>query len=412
MGNWLFVLYNFSYICRILPNTTNLVMKVLAICVGNAGAIFSIYERIIDGLAEYADVDVLTSNLDIKLSERVGKVYKVPYSRLMRKIYRRTLLYFEAVPTCEHWAKCALKQIDRDYDIVFAITSSVPLTPIVAGRCIAQKLGSKFAIYSVDAIPGPGGWTKPRRYRSELKIVKRCFSAADYVSSSNGHMLKFQLTTFAPKPGLITNVHYTPSSSRSYECPASTEDVLLYTGAIYGLRNPEYMLDAFRRLLTVRPNAQLVLLGTRLKHCYERYLHKTYNQEEIGHVHILPSTSDLEPYYRRAKVLIDMDGDREEDPFMSSKVIVYLNVNRVILTETGSNTPSRELFADMQTVVQVSHNADSVFEGMTRALELAEQDLDYSERQPLIEKFSSQHVCLSLWGDFQRLCSIKEEDIS
>ncbi len=382
-------------------------MRILAICNGDKGSTFAIFERIINGLAEHATVDVLTDNLSIEVSERVGRVYKVPYGRFMRKIYRHTLVNFGVLPTCERWTKRALSRIDENYDVVFAITASAPLTSIVAGRRIAEKLGSKFAIYSVDAIPGPGGWTKPRRYRSELKIVKRCFSAADYVSSSNGRMLKFQLTTFTPKPGLVTNVHFTPTTPQRHTYPISTEDVLLYTGLIYGLRNPKYMLDAFRRLLTVRPNAQLVLLGTRLKRRYDRYLRKSYNDEEMKHIHILPSTSDLEPYYRRAKVLVDMDGDRDEDPFLSSKVIAYLSVNRVILTETGSNTPSRELFADMQTMVQASHNADSLYEGMTRALQLAETELDFSEREPMVEKFSAKHVCLALIEDFRRLCGVE-----
>ena len=222
-------------------------MKILVICNGVEGAIFAIYERIINGIAEYADVDVLTDNLVIKTSERVKRVYKIPYTRLMRKIYRRTLIYFGTLPTCEHWAKRALKQIDRDYDLVFAITASVPLTPIVAGRRIATELGCKFAIYSVDAIPGPGGWTKPMEYRGKMKVVGRSYAAADYVSSSNNHMLRFQLTTFKHKPGLIYNYHFTPSTSQQLHYPISGENVLLYTGSIYGLRNPSYMLDAFRR---------------------------------------------------------------------------------------------------------------------------------------------------------------------
>lgn len=381
-------------------------MKILIICSGVDGAIFDIYVRIANGLAEYADVDILTDNFRIKPSERVREVYKVKYTRIMRKIYRRTLRYFGSLPTCEHWAKRALKQIASDYDLVMAVSASVPLTPIVAGRYIAAKLGCKFGVYAVDAIPAPGGWTAPMEFRGKTKIIKRCYSQADYVASSNGHMLAYQLTTFDHKPGLISNVLFTPSSSQRHEYPMSNEDVLLYTGSIYGLRNPSYMLDAFRRLLKVRPNAQLVLAGSRLKRRYEHYLRKTYNEEEMLHIHIPPSTSNLEPLYRRAKVLVDMDGDRDCDPFMSSKVIVYMSVNRIILTETGSDTPSRKLFANMHTVVQADHSADSMYEGMLRALELAEQEQDFTEREPLIVEFSAKHVCKVLWNDLQRVCGV------
>ena len=90
--------------------------------------------------------------------------------------------------------------------------------------------------------------------------------------------------------------------------------------------------------------------------------------------------------------MVDIDADRAKDPFLSSKITSYLKINRVILSETGRITPSREMFAGLDTVVQCDHNEESIYEGMLRAIEIADSAPDYSERDELIEEFSVKRV--------------------
>jgi hypothetical protein len=138
-----------------------------------------------------------------------------------------------------------------------------------------------------------------------------------------------------------------------------------------------------------------------------RNLDKILTKEERNHVTSAPHTLDLEPLFARAKVLVDIDADLEKDPFLSSKIVTYLKVNRVILSETGKITPSREMFAGLNTVVQCDHNEESLYKGMLRAIELADSNPDFSEREPLVEKFSIERVASILDESLKELHNTK-----
>lgn len=378
-------------------------MKILAIYFQSGSGISIIYERIFCELAKSATVDVLSDHTPKPhLNDKVRSQYYLPYTNRMQSWYRKFLRWFGATPISNRWSKRVAPMVADDYDVVIAFTASSQLTPVIAGRMIAQRLGCKFAIYSVDAIPAPGGWNKPREYRGRLRVVARNFCAADYVASSNRHMLEFQLTTFKHKPGLQTGVLLTPSPNEKYCHPISSETLFLYTGSLYGLRNPDHFLKAFKRLLKERPEAQFLLVGMKMK---MKRINQILTPEEREHIHIAEHTNNLDPLFSRAKVLVDMDADRDKDPFLSSKIVTYLKVNRMIICETGRDTPSRELFAGYKTIIQCDHNEESLYQGMVKALAMAEEEQDYSERLPIIEQFSIENVCNIFRNDLEKLCA-------
>ncbi len=378
-------------------------MKILAIYFQSGRGISIIYERIFTELARQGfTVDVLSDHEPKPhLDSIVRTQYHLPYTAKMQKWYRRCLRWFAITPISNRWGRRVSKMVATDYDVVVAFTANSQLTPIISGRIISQRLKTKFAVYCVDAIPGPGGWTKPDYFRGMMRVVKRNLPAVDYLASSNGHMLNFQLTTFRHKPGLRTGVLLTPSPSREYRLPISEENLFLYTGTLYGLRNPDHILKAFKRLLKVHPDAKLMFVG--MKHEVGN-MNTILTPEEREHIYMQGHTTDLEPLFRRAKVLVDIDADRDSDPFLSSKIVTYLKSNRMILCETGRHTASREMFAGFNTIIQCDHNADSLYEGMLKALALANEEQDYSERNDVIEKFSIESVSAIFKRDLEELC--------
>ena len=80
----------------------------------------------------------------------------------------------------------------------------------------------------------------------------------------------------------------------------------------------------------------------------------------------------------------------------------------MIVCETGHDTPSREMFAGLKTIIQCDHNADSLYNGMKRALEMANEQQDYSERESLIKEFSAEYVGAKLWKDLLKVCGKQE----
>jgi glycosyltransferase involved in cell wall biosynthesis len=294
-----------------------------------------------------------------------------------------------------------MTQLAESYDLVIAFVTSAQLTPVVFGRLYAEQHNTKFAIYSVDAIPAPGGWTKPREYHGKMRIVARNFAAADYVASSNAHMLAFQLTTFKHKEGLRSNVLLTPSPAKEYNLPEGERATLLYTGSLYGLRNPDYFFKAFKRLLRDYPDAEAIFVGMGMKF---RNMRSILSAEELKRVTVLNHTDNLEPLFRRATVLVDINADRESDPFLSSKIITYLKTNRMIICETGGDTPSREVFAGLDTIILADHSAESLYEAMTLAVERAHSKPDFSERAEVIRRFSIEEVGEILRHDIVDIC--------
>ena len=219
-------------------------------------------------------------------------------------------------------------------------------------------------------------------------------------------MLDFQLTTFKHKEGLQTGVLLTPSPNEVFNFPISSENLFLYTGNLYGRRNPDHFFKAFKEVLKVHPDAQFILIGSKMK---LRHVKKILTSQEREHIQIMKHTNNLAPLFARAKVLVDIDADLEKDPFLSSKIVSYIKVNRIILSETGKDTPSRDMFKGLNTVIQCDHNAESLYQGMLKALELSQTEQDYSERADVIQKFSIEQVGLTLYNDLQKLTNKSNE---
>ncbi len=377
-------------------------MKILAIGYNSGNGIPSIADSIFEELTRYAEVDVLTNLPEASMyrCDKVRNHYNLPLTSKMSRWDRRFMRWFGAQPVAERWSRKAYRMVNRDYDLVLAYISSPQLLAAVCGKYIARKLGCKFAIYTVDAVPPPGGWCKPNIYRKKMRFVKHYFPAADYVAASNSHMLAYQLTTFKHKPSMRSNVLLTPSPNQTFQYPISQENVLLYTGSLYGMRNAKHIFMAFKRFLAHCPDAQFIFVGVKMELSVMRDI---LSPQELEHVHILPHTNDLAPLFSRAKVLVDIDADLEKDPFLSSKIVTYIKVNRMILSETGKITPSREMFANMKTIVQCDHNPESLYEGMVKAMEMAGEEQDYHERDALVKAFSVEHVCSVLWNDIEAI---------
>lgn len=380
-------------------------MKILAVCFGplGGGSVSYFYRRIICELARTNEVDVLCSTPSSNDFVGIRNFYHHHFSKKMFGWSRRCLRWFGTTPVANKWSREAINIVANDYDVVLSMTSALHLDAVVCGRHIAENLGCKFAIYTVDAIPGPGGWVRKRsEFRGKKSVVAREFAAADYLAASNSHMLAYQLGLFKNKEGLESDVVYTPAPECYYHTPASSNITFLYTGELYGLRNPNHIFKAFKRLLKVYPDAKFVIVGVKKK---LGNISSILTSEEREHVIVGGYTQDLAPLFSSATVLVDMDADREIDPFLSSKIVTYLKVNRVILSETGKITPSRELFAGLQTVVQCDHNEESLYEGMLKAIEIATSNPDFSEREALIKQFSAESVSAIIEQGLNRTCT-------
>lgn len=369
-------------------------MKILVI-VSNVGktAPGIVFERLIEGLTEGHEIDVVAAKLD-SVAGSAARVTEISERTIHPRVSKWLIGVLGISPLDWLWSRRVAGTLKGrkfgGYDLVFSFISFHHYAPLLAGAYCAKVYGAKLAVYSVDAIPAPVGWSKEDAYfRSVKALVRRLLPKADFFFSANRQMLEYQLNLFKPKESVITGVVYNPNSGkiRYFDSKSRIENVFLYTGGIYGVRTPKYVLGAFLELLKVHPESTLEFVGSRIP---EHYFGE-YGEEERKKVIIHPFTNDLTPFYERATALIDIDADIEDDVFLSSKIVNYIAINRLIISETGRNSPSREIFRGIGSILQCDHNSKELFEAMLHAVEIRSR-IDFSDRDEVLKVFSIKKI--------------------
>ena len=212
-------------------------------------------------------------------------------------------------------------------------------------------------------------------------------------------MLNYQLSLIDPKRLLSADVIYNPNDGefKKYGPPESKDHIFLYTGGIYQARKADYVLMAFERLLQVHPNSFLYFVGTRLS---DQSL-ALVSTDTRAQIKLFPHTRNLDDFYRKATALIDIDADLENDVFLSSKVINYLMVDRFIISETGTNSPSRKLFNGIPSILQCGHDPTELYNGMGYSI-INKNNLCTKDRAEVISKFSIGNITDNFMTHFKK----------
>jgi glycosyltransferase involved in cell wall biosynthesis len=296
------------------------------------------------------------------------------------------------------WSKQAMSKVSKKdykaYDLIFSFISLHHYTPLLTGILLKKKYLSKLAVYSVDAIPAPVEWPENKSYfKSVKRMMAKYLPYSDYFFSSNEQMLKYQLSTFIPNKNIITEVIYNPTYAilKYYDYNSNNNNTFLYTGGIYGLRKPDYILGAFKKILKIYPDSTLEFVGS----TFSEDCLSIFSFDEQKKIIIHPFTRDLTEYYKRAIALIDIDADLPNDVFLSSKIANYLSINRIIISETGKNSPSRKIFKDIPSILQCDHAVDELANAMEKAIELKGK-IDFNDREKVISIFKISSVIKTL----------------
>ena len=354
-----------------------------------------VFERIIRGVSKIHNVDLLTSEYEpsVKLAE-VKKILVIKRKEFHPRIHRFLISIFGINPFDWWWSKKAVslmgKKDYKGYDLVFSLITFHHYTPLIAGVLYTKNHSSKLAVHSLDAIPAPIGWSKNDSYfRSVKKMMARYLPKSDFFFTTNEQMLEYQLSTFIAKKSIITEVIYNLSFGKliNYDYCDTEKNTFLYTGGLYEARQPKYILEAFKRILSEYPESTLEFVGSNLS----ENSFPVFNPADKKKIIIHPFTKDLKPYYERATALIDIDGDLPNDVFLSSKITNYITINRIIITQTGDNSPSRKIFKNILSILQCGHNVEELTNAMREAI-LQKGKVDFTDRANVISLFNLNSV--------------------
>ena len=379
-------------------------MKVLitTMSVGDTAPGF-VFEKLIKGLSEIHEVDVLTPKYcpSIKIS-RINKIIQYSYKETYPRISKLLICFFNIKPYDIIKANKAANLCDSNYDIIFSLVSFNNYTSFIAGGIVAKRLHIKHLVYSVDAIPAPIEWSSKCLNAGTKKFISKYLSRTDGLFSSNNQMLEYQLSIFKKKKSFLSGVIYTPSidnTTLTHNINSSTY-VFLYTGSIYGLRKVGFLFEAFKKILKKYPNCILEFVGTVIS---EKDLSKLTPIERTKII-INPFTNNLSEYYAKAIALIDIDADFKNDIYLSSKIANYITVNRIIISETGMNSPSRKIFKNIPSIIQCDHNVEEIYNALEVAITNS-PNIDFNDRKDVIELFKLNNIILKVNNYLK--CAIK-----
>lgn len=377
-------------------------MKVLLIIRDiDKSALGIVGNSLIRELSQIVELDVLFSNgNEISIDNNLVKnFYRIKYPNIPIRLYWGSMKILNCNLFDEIWAKLAALKIKKNnYDIVFDIVSIMTLDSLLLGNIISQRDNIKHAVYFVDAIPAKG-WSYHNKLNNTLKsIVSRVLPSADYFASCNEQMLKYQLSTFLPKKKLKSSVIYLPTYADLCRYTESSNFNFLYTGKIYANRSIENMLKAFEKFHKKYPESNFIFVGTNLSKSQLAFITPSIKDN----VKIFEFTTDLSHFYKDATVLVDIDAQLDNDVFLSSKVIKYLSINRIILCETGKNSPSRKLFNGIDSIIQCGHDVEELYEGMLSCIQ-KNNNIDFSDRTSVLELFDAKKIAFKVKKDFSEI---------
>jgi hypothetical protein len=354
-----------------------------------------VFEKLIQGLSSMHKVDLIAA--DYEPSTDMSLISTIIISKrynIHPRIYRFLITLFCVNPFDYLWAWKSKIKISRKtaihYDAVLSFLSFDNYAAVIAGTCLSKKYSIRHAVHSTDAIPAPIGWLEYNRYyRSLKKMMAKYLHDVDAFFTGNSEMLQYQLKTFNPKKNLVTNVIYTPglTEKREFPKPDTIVNNFIYTGGIYGLRKAEYILVGFEKLLKIFPESKLIFIGCHFSTIPSDGL----KPETLEKIYFMPYTKDLEPYYSCATALIDIDANIDDDVFLSSKMANYLMINRLIISETGMNSPSRHLFKGIGSIIQCDHDPDQLCEAMRKSI-VSKNNISFGDRNAIIKLFQLENI--------------------
>lgn len=355
-----------------------------------------VFDKIIYGLSKFHDIVLITKEFESKFDLKEVQIVEFPGKKLQYYYFKSVYGIFAFHPTDLVWSKRILNKIKNyglhSFDIVISQVSNHHYSSIVAGKIAAKKYNLKHVIHSVDAIPAPG-WPENKLYLLGVKkFLKNKFKKIDALFSSNESMLNYQLTTFNPDKEIVSGVIYNPSEYNQKVLSDSPKKCnnFVFAGKIYGKRKSLFLLAAFDKLLDEYPNSQLIFLGT----WKSSKTFPDFSKRTVDKIKILPFQTDITVYYEEATALIDIDADVKEDVFLSSKMVDYLPINRIIISETGINSPSRKLFKGINSIIQCNHDSDEMYLAMKKAIE-TKNTMNFSDRNEVRDLFFLDNVIVN-----------------
>lgn len=374
-------------------------MKVLIFAdnLGNNAPGF-VFHNLVRGLSQKIEFDVVTATPGMGVDIKGQQFFVKPIRRWPSKIIKSIFILFGVHITQYLWAKRSQKYIrEKDYDVVISLMSYSFYASLMAANMYCSVHNAKHICYCVDAVPAPSPWEKDGIFKKAIKrFVQSNFKRVNLLAMTNKEMLAYELSIIASKhiDGMVV------PNPPLYSHLISLEDEVdmpsfVYAGKIYGLREPDALVSGFDLFLEKYPTSKLYIVGSNMnKDDFQKM-----GCANIDNYVFVDYTRDLIPIFNKCVGLIDINANIDNDVFLSSKILSYLPYNRLIISESGANSPVRSMFASSSTILHIKHNPNEYF----NAFEYCYKNytsIDFSEREEYLARFNMDAVADLLISKF------------
>lgn len=355
-----------------------------------------VFKRIVSAMSAYAKCEVVCPDVDEKIISEVDVLPCPCFKRYHHKIENWSFHHYGLRLSEYLWGnKASVKLYSlikrNDYDAIISMVYGSNLAPLILGKRLSTKMKLPWAIYTVDAIPTPLTYLPDKELNKKIKqIVRKYCEPADALFAANPNMLKYELDCLEGFNG-VSDVVLTPCDFSNYPINKKNnnrEIVFLYAGGLYGPRRLAELLKGFELLLKTMPNAKLVFVGDSNISQFKGFEYLL----ESGAIEKHMFTKEIEYFYERADVLIDLNADVESDVFLSSKVCNYLSYNKPIVSISQDGSPVRKLMSGCETIIHSHHDYREIAEALGKATKMI--NADFSERSVLRKKFTPNEVAM------------------
>lgn len=355
-----------------------------------------VYASILNELSNYFDIDLVCPEIcSGSISSKIN-ILTCKQGLGNRRVNTYSLKFFGTSIFDLLWAQNEIRNLSiyfktqsfHEVELIISFVSMYHFKSVLLGDKLKSMFKKKWVIYSVDAIPAPLGWSQNNLlYKKYKRFITKRINKCDALFSSNNQMLQYQLSLVKEYKG-FGGVVFTPIREHSFILPhivRKNSPVFLYTGGIYGPRKKEMLIEGFRLLLRELPDAKLVFVGSGDSSFFREAQDLIDSESLVLHPFIL----DLYPFYKEATALIDINAYFDNDVFLSSKMVNYLPLRKPIVSITGYNSPSRNIFINDPSIIHCKNQANEIFESLYKTINI-EVNMEY--RQQYIDMFSAQSI--------------------
>lgn len=282
-------------------------------------------------------------------------------------------------------AKNKIKKILKEWTPDVIYSRGQPLSPLNIGYHISKEYDIPLMIHFSDPLPAPIEWKPEKKYREKiLNGIKPILSHSKKISFVTQEMIDYQEEVSNINiMGKSVVLHNPLSDVKNIDEPNKGKTIFLFIGSFYGNRKPDSLLDSFLEFSNDNKNCELHIVGNN-KHLNE------YNSHQIK---ILPFSSNPYKLMENSHILLDIDSNTEREVFLSSKLLDYLSIDRIIMSITPKKSPARDILNKLDKSAIIStHNKKDIIKSFQKAISVKWDKELFDERKEIREELSLNSI--------------------